>query len=65
MEQRKIVFKERGRCQCLFIGDRGILKKPMFCLGMKKNTILESIEVTFHNDGVFKEKGDPFIGDEP
>jgi len=49
----------------LFIGDRGILKKPMFCLGMKKNTILESIEVTFHNDGVFKEKGDPFIGDEP
>jgi len=37
----------------------------MFCLGMKKNTILERIEITFQNDGVFKEKGDPFIGDEP
>jgi len=49
----------------LFIGDRGILEKPMFCFGMKKNTILERIEVTFHNDGVFKEKRDPFVGNEP
>jgi hypothetical protein len=49
----------------LFIRDGGVLKKPMFCLRMKKDTILERIEVTFHNDGVFKEKRDPFVGDEP
>jgi hypothetical protein len=49
----------------LFIGQRGIWEEPIFCLGMKKDTILERIEVTFHNDGVFKEKVDPFIRDEP
>jgi hypothetical protein len=43
VEKRKIVFKERGGCQGLFIGDRGILEKPMFRFGMKKDTILERI----------------------